>query len=172
VTDQEIVLTGGNMTPVVRVGDTVRRSAGPWTPTIHALLRHVANPGVAEQARRLARFCAAYGEPGIQSRVAETAVAILRELAAFIQPEAAAGDPAQTAVLERGRRRHLRARHRVRRGAAQPARLASSTNQSSASGLASESRLAAFSGSVPERIRFTGTSSSLPDSVRGTSSTA
>jgi hypothetical protein len=39
--DTEIVLTGGNMTPVVRVGDTVRRAAGPWTPTVHALLRHL-----------------------------------------------------------------------------------------------------------------------------------
>jgi len=41
----EVVLAGGNMTPVVRVGDTVRRRAGPWTPTIHALLRHVRAAG-------------------------------------------------------------------------------------------------------------------------------
>jgi Phosphotransferase enzyme family len=41
----EIVLSGGNMTPVVRVGDTVRRAAGPWTPTIHALLRHICAAG-------------------------------------------------------------------------------------------------------------------------------
>jgi hypothetical protein len=231
VTDQEVVLTGGNMTPVVRVGDTVRRGAGPWTPTIHALLRHlrangftqvpeplgiddrgreiisllpgrvgtyplpdfvlsddtletvartlrayhdattgfeggpwqwpahepaevichndfapynmlfedgrltgiidwdlaspgprvldmgyatyrfvpltdpanpdVINPGVAEQARRLARFCAVYGGPGPRA-VAEAAISKLRELVAFIRREAAAGDPAQTAVLERG----------------------------------------------------------------------
>jgi hypothetical protein len=37
----EEVLPGGNMAPVVRVGDTVRRVTGPWTPTIHALLRHL-----------------------------------------------------------------------------------------------------------------------------------
>ena len=235
MTDDEIVLTGGNMTPVVRVGDTVRRGAGPWTPTIHALLRHlrasgfdrvpeplgiddrgreiisflpgcvgtyplpdfvlsdatletvartlrachdatltfeapphatwqwpahepvqvichndfapynmlfedgrltgiidwdlaspgprvwdmgyaayrfvpltdpanpdVRNPGLAEQARRLACFCHAYGDAVEPRAVAETAVAILRELVAFIRREAAAGDPAQTAVLERG----------------------------------------------------------------------
>jgi hypothetical protein len=235
MTEQEIVLTGGNMTPVVRVGDTVRRGAGPWTPTIHALLEHlratgfdqvpeplgideqgreiisflpgrvgtypladyvlsdstldtvartlrayhdatldfaappgatwqwpahepvevichndfapynmlfedgrltgiidwdlaspgprvwdmgyaayrfvpltdpanpdVTNPGVAEQARRLARFCDAYGTGIEPQAVAETAVAILRNLVAFIRREAAAGDPAQTAVLERG----------------------------------------------------------------------
>jgi hypothetical protein len=41
VTDQEIPLTGGTLNAVVRIGDTVHRPAGPWTPTIHALLRHV-----------------------------------------------------------------------------------------------------------------------------------
>jgi len=29
----------GNIIAVVRVGDTVRRATGPWTPAIHALLR-------------------------------------------------------------------------------------------------------------------------------------
>lgn len=42
---EEIVLSGGNMTPVVRVGDTVRRAAGEWTPTIHQLLRHLRSAG-------------------------------------------------------------------------------------------------------------------------------
>jgi hypothetical protein len=32
---------GGNITAIVRVGDTVRRSAGPWTAAVHALLRHL-----------------------------------------------------------------------------------------------------------------------------------
>ena len=41
------MLSGGNMTRVVRVGDTVRRGAGPWTPTIHALLRHLRESGFA-----------------------------------------------------------------------------------------------------------------------------
>ena len=45
--DEEL-LTGGNMTRVVRVGNTVRRTAGPWTPTIHALLRHVRAAGFTE----------------------------------------------------------------------------------------------------------------------------
>jgi hypothetical protein len=232
----EIVLSGGNMTPVVRVGDTVRRAAGPWTPTIHALLRHVRAagfdgvpeplgidergreilsfvpgrvatypladfvlaertmvavarllrayhdasasfvappgavwqwpalapaevichndfapynltfegeelagvidwdlaspgprvrdlgytayrfvpltapenpdapyPGRAEQARRLTVFCAAYGDPGITpADVTAAAIAKLRDLVAFIVDSAAAGDAAQTAVLERG----------------------------------------------------------------------
>ena len=232
----EVVLSGGNMTPVVRVGDTVRRAAGPWTPTIHALLRHVRAagfdavpeplgidekgreilsfvpgrvatyplddfvlaertmvavarllrayhdasasfavppgavwqwpahepaevichndfcpynltfeaeelrgvidwdlaspgprvrdmgytayrfvpltdpgnpdapyPGRAEQRRRLELFCAAYGDAAIgPPEVAAAAIAKLRELVAFIVDSAAAGDPAQTAVLERG----------------------------------------------------------------------
>jgi Ser/Thr protein kinase RdoA (MazF antagonist) len=34
------------MTDVVRVGDTVRRTAGPWTPSVQALLRHVREHGV------------------------------------------------------------------------------------------------------------------------------
>ncbi len=38
-------LTGGNVTTVVRVGDTVRRSAGLWTPAVHALLRHLEQGG-------------------------------------------------------------------------------------------------------------------------------
>jgi Phosphotransferase enzyme family len=41
VTEREEILAGGNMTAVVRVGNTVRRAAGPWTPTIHALMRHL-----------------------------------------------------------------------------------------------------------------------------------
>ena len=46
--EPEVVLAGGNMTPVVRAGDTVRRRAGPWTPTIHALLRHVRAAGFTQ----------------------------------------------------------------------------------------------------------------------------
>lgn len=38
--EPEIRLSGGWVNEVVRTGDTVRRSAGPWTPAVHALLRH------------------------------------------------------------------------------------------------------------------------------------
>jgi hypothetical protein len=39
---EEIPLAGGNVSGgVVRVGDTVRRPAGPWTPAVHALLDHL-----------------------------------------------------------------------------------------------------------------------------------
>jgi Ser/Thr protein kinase RdoA (MazF antagonist) len=39
-------LAGGNASgSVVRVGDTVRRRAGPWTTAVHALLRHLNEVG-------------------------------------------------------------------------------------------------------------------------------
>ena len=37
----EVPLAGGTLTAVVRVGATVRRPPGPWTPTVHALLHHL-----------------------------------------------------------------------------------------------------------------------------------
>ena len=234
--DGEEVLAGGDMTAVVRVGDTVRRTAGPWTPTVHAFMRHLRAsgfglipeplgidergreiisllpgapasyplpdfawsdatltavaqalrrfhdasvgftapadgrwqwpahtptqvichndfapynlmfqdgrltgvidldlaspgprvwdmaytayrfvpltdpdnpdapfPGADAQAQRLAAFCAAYADPDIKpSDVLHNGAANLRELVAFIEREAAAGDPAQQAVLARG----------------------------------------------------------------------
>jgi hypothetical protein len=39
-------LPGGNMNAVVRVGDTLRRTAGPWTPTVHRYLEYLAAAGV------------------------------------------------------------------------------------------------------------------------------
>ena len=41
----EIPLDGGNVTPVVRVGNTVRRVPGPWSPAVHGLLDHLAGRG-------------------------------------------------------------------------------------------------------------------------------
>ena len=63
----------------------------------------VAFPGAAGQARRLAAFCAAYGDERIgPGDVIDAAIGHLRELVAFIVRSAAAGDPAQQAVLARG----------------------------------------------------------------------
>lgn len=39
-------LTGGNMSPVWRIGDTVHREAGPWTPQVHKLLSLLHSRGV------------------------------------------------------------------------------------------------------------------------------
>jgi hypothetical protein len=44
--DSEIALPGGNVGGAVRVGDTVRRATGPWTPAVHGLLNHLAAAGL------------------------------------------------------------------------------------------------------------------------------
>ena len=49
----EIRLDGGNTGGAVRVGDTVRRASGPWTPAVHALLAHLAGAGFAGSPRPL-----------------------------------------------------------------------------------------------------------------------
>jgi hypothetical protein len=46
-------LAGGNVGGAVRVGDTVRRAAGPWTPAVHALLGHLADKGFTGAPRPL-----------------------------------------------------------------------------------------------------------------------
>jgi Ser/Thr protein kinase RdoA (MazF antagonist) len=51
---EEIPLAGGNVSAgVVRVGDTVRRPAGPWTPAVHALLAHLHAVGFRGAPRAL-----------------------------------------------------------------------------------------------------------------------
>lgn len=59
----EIAL-GGNLQDAVRVGDTVHRRAGPWTPSVHALLRYLERAsfpaprvvGMDAQGREVLRF--------------------------------------------------------------------------------------------------------------------
>ncbi|MFF2660268.1 phosphotransferase enzyme family protein [Kitasatospora sp. NPDC058032] len=47
-------LTGGNATAaVVRIGNTVRRPVGPWTPAVHALLTHLHDTGFRAAPRPL-----------------------------------------------------------------------------------------------------------------------
>lgn len=52
-TEHEIPLHGGEMQNVVRVGNTVRRQGGAWTPTIHALLKHLEKVGFEGAPRAL-----------------------------------------------------------------------------------------------------------------------
>src|SRR5262245_21115570 len=47
------LLSGGGLTPIARVGETVLRPAGPWTPAVHALLRHLERRGFAGAPRVL-----------------------------------------------------------------------------------------------------------------------
>jgi hypothetical protein len=53
VTAPELPLPGGNLGGAMRVGDTVRRRTGPWTPAVHALLRHLEAVAFAEAPRVL-----------------------------------------------------------------------------------------------------------------------
>lgn len=48
---REELLDGGNLNQVVRVGDTVRRATGVWTPAVHALLEHLRERGFHECPR-------------------------------------------------------------------------------------------------------------------------
>jgi Ser/Thr protein kinase RdoA (MazF antagonist) len=45
MTNEETPLTGGGRTAVARRGDVVAREAGPWAPSVHALLRHLERVG-------------------------------------------------------------------------------------------------------------------------------
>jgi len=52
--EEEQPLPGENASAgVVRVGDTVRRPAGPWTPAVHALLNHLHGAGFRGAPRPL-----------------------------------------------------------------------------------------------------------------------
>ena len=51
--DDEIPLPGGNVGGAVRVGDTVRRPTGPWTPAVHELLDFLADAGLPRIPRVL-----------------------------------------------------------------------------------------------------------------------
>ena len=44
--DHDEVQLPGNVGGAVRVGDTVRRPTGPWTPAVHALLTHLRDAGL------------------------------------------------------------------------------------------------------------------------------
>jgi hypothetical protein len=61
----EQVLPGGNTVGAVRIGDVVHKRASPWTPTVHALLRHLEDAevdgvpralGFDEQGREMVTF--------------------------------------------------------------------------------------------------------------------
>lgn len=51
--EEELPLSGGNVSTVVRVGNTVRRAQGPWSPAVHELLRHLESRGFSEAPRFL-----------------------------------------------------------------------------------------------------------------------
>jgi aminoglycoside phosphotransferase (APT) family kinase protein len=83
----EEVLTGGVNT-VARVGETVRRPVGAWTPAVHDLLRHLADVGYAGSPRVL----------GIDERGREILDYIEGEVASYPLPAALVSDGALRSV--------------------------------------------------------------------------
>lgn len=81
-------LPGGNVGGAVRVGGTVRRPSGPWTPAVHALLRHVRARGLDgvpeplgldDQGREVLTYL-----PGVPVDLAEVTDARLGSAAAWL----------------------------------------------------------------------------------------
>jgi Ser/Thr protein kinase RdoA (MazF antagonist) len=68
---------GGNLNAAVRIGDTVRRRAGPWTPAVHALLRHLEEAGfeapralgIDDQGREMLTFIPGEAHSGTLERM-------------------------------------------------------------------------------------------------------
>ena len=78
-------LEGGYVDGAVRVGDTVRRLAGPWTLAVQALLAYLADKGFTGAPRPL-RFAAAGDEASgrlLRQGVPEAVDQALAELASF-----------------------------------------------------------------------------------------
>jgi hypothetical protein len=50
---REETLPGGNITGAVLIGDVVHKRASPWTPTVHAVLRHLEEAGFDGAPRAL-----------------------------------------------------------------------------------------------------------------------
>ena len=73
--EEEALLPGGNTSDVTRIGATVRRPAGHWTPAVHELLRYLEAAGFAESPRVL----------GVDEQG--------REVLSFIEGETTAEDP-------------------------------------------------------------------------------
>jgi hypothetical protein len=53
---EEIKLKYGNVNNAVKVGDTVRRDSGPWTPTIHTLLDVPKPLGIDNKGREILSY--------------------------------------------------------------------------------------------------------------------
>ena len=49
--EAETPLTGGHLTPVVRIGETVRRKPGEWSETVQSLLKHLETVGFTGSPR-------------------------------------------------------------------------------------------------------------------------
>ncbi len=76
---KEEAFIGGNLSDATRVGDTVRRRAGPWTPAVHALLRFLESAGfeaprvrgMDEKGREVLEYIEGDAHPGWPDPVPE-----------------------------------------------------------------------------------------------------
>jgi hypothetical protein len=50
---REVTLPGGNTTGAVLIDNVVHKRASPWTPTVHAVLRHLEESGFDGAPRAL-----------------------------------------------------------------------------------------------------------------------
>jgi hypothetical protein len=96
VEHEETPLTGGNLSAVVRVGDTVRRPLQPWSDAVHGLLRHLAAQGFDGAPRFL----------GIDDRGREILTYIPGEVGAYPLPAYMWSDAALTDAARLLRRLH------------------------------------------------------------------
>ena len=99
----EVALTGGTMTVgVVRVGDTVRRPVGRWTPAVHSLLRYLEEVGfegaprvlgIDEKGREVLTYLPSDPEPNWSDEALAAVGRLVRQLqealADFVPPAGA-----------------------------------------------------------------------------------
>lgn len=96
----EKTLTGGFANVVVRSGQTVRRNCGPWTPAVHALLRHLDEDGfgyapkvlgIDDQGREMLEFIEGgvawrpWPEPLLTDDGLRTVARMVKSLAASVE---------------------------------------------------------------------------------------
>ncbi len=93
---EETPLAGGNLSAVVRVGDTVRRPLHPWSEAVHGLLRHLEAPGFDGAPRFL----------GLDDRGREILTYVTGEVGAYPLPASMWSDEALTGAARRLRRLH------------------------------------------------------------------
>lgn len=94
--EHEEVLSGGNISEVIRIGDTVRRALRPWSPAVHGLLRHLEESG----------FDGAPRFRGIDNQHREILTFITGEVGAYPLPRYMWSDEALVATAELLRRYH------------------------------------------------------------------
>jgi hypothetical protein len=96
VEQEETPLAGGNLSAVVRVGDTVRRSLHPWSEAVQGLLRHLEAQGFDGAPRFL----------GIDDQGREILTFIAGEVGAYPLPAYMWSDEALTSAAQLLRRLH------------------------------------------------------------------